>query len=123
MGFPGGSGVKNSPASAGDARDVGSIPGSGRSPGGKNGNPLQYSCLEIPLGRGAWWATMHWGHKESDTTEHVHGRTHTHTHTEYSTGNYIQQSLINLNEIEKKCLSWERERVFDVWTLSPHGPE
>ena len=81
MGFPGGSGVKNSPASAGDARDVGSIPGSGRSPGGKNGNPLQYSCLEIPLGRGAWWATMHWGHKESDTTEHVHAHTHTHTHT------------------------------------------
>ena len=45
--------VKNPPASAGDAGDTGSIPGSGRSPGGGNGNPLQYSCLENPLDRGA----------------------------------------------------------------------
>ena len=51
--------VKNPPASAGDARDVGSIPGSGRSPGGGHGNPLQYSCLENPMGRGTWWATVH----------------------------------------------------------------
>ena len=48
MGFPGGSMVKNPPASAVDARDVGSIPGEGRCPEGGNGNPLQYSCLEIP---------------------------------------------------------------------------
>ena len=46
MGFPGGSVVKHLPANAGDAGDVGSIPGSGRSPGGGNGNPLQHSCLE-----------------------------------------------------------------------------
>ena len=52
-GFLGGSGVKNPPANAGDA---GSIPGSGRSPGGGNGNPLQYSCLGNPTDRGAWWA-------------------------------------------------------------------
>ena len=51
--------VKNPPANAGDIRDVGSIPGSGRSPGGGHGNPLQYSCLENPLDRGAWWATVH----------------------------------------------------------------
>ena len=51
--------VKNPPANARDIRDVGSIPGSGRSPGGKNGNPLQYSCLENPMDRGAWWATVH----------------------------------------------------------------
>ena len=50
--------VKNSPASAGDTRDAGSIPGSGRSPGGGNGNPLQYSCLGNPKHRGAWWATV-----------------------------------------------------------------
>ena len=50
-GFPGGSVLKNPPANAGD---VGSIPGSGRSPGGENGNPLQYSCLEKPMDRGAW---------------------------------------------------------------------
>ena len=51
--------VKNPPASAGDVRDAGSIPGSGRSPGGGHGNPLQYSSLETPLDRGAWRATVH----------------------------------------------------------------
>ena len=55
--------VKNSLASAGDIRDAGSIPatfsGSGRSPGGVHGNPPLYSCLENPMDRGAWWATVH----------------------------------------------------------------
>ena len=52
--------VKNLPANAGDIRDVGSVPGSGRSPGGGHGNPLQYySCLENTMDRGAWWATVH----------------------------------------------------------------
>ena len=50
--------VKNPPASAGDAQDAGSIPGSGRSPGGEHGNPLQYSCLENPMDRGAWRVTL-----------------------------------------------------------------
>ena len=50
--------VKNPPANAGDVRDVGSIPGSGRSPGGEHGNPLQYSCLENPMDSGTWWATV-----------------------------------------------------------------
>ena len=49
--------VKNPPAKAGDTRDAGSIPGSGRSPGEGNGNPLQYACLENPMDRGAWQAT------------------------------------------------------------------
>ena len=49
--------VKNLPTNAGDKRDVGLIPGSGRSPGG-NGNPLQYFCLENPMDRGAWWAMV-----------------------------------------------------------------
>ena len=57
-GFPDGSVVKNPHANAGDA-DVSSIPGSGRSPGEGNGNPLQYSCLENPMDRGAWKATVH----------------------------------------------------------------
>ena len=66
----GGSEVK---ASACNAGDLGSIPGSGRSPGEGNGNPLQYSCLENPMDRGAWWATVRsQGHKESDTTEWHH---------------------------------------------------
>ena len=51
--------VKNPPATAGDARDMGLIPGSGRSPGGGNGNPLQYSCLENPMDRAGWWAMVH----------------------------------------------------------------
>ena len=56
MGFPGGSEVK---VSAWNAGDPGSIPGSGRSPGEGNGNPLQYSCLENPMEGGAWWAAVH----------------------------------------------------------------
>ena len=50
--------VKNTPANVGDARDMSSIPESGRSPEIANGNPLQYSCLENPMDRGAWWATV-----------------------------------------------------------------
>ena len=56
---------KNLPANAGD---VGSVPGLGRSPGEGNGNPLQYSCLEKPMDREAWWATVHGVTKESDRT-------------------------------------------------------
>ena len=55
----GGMVVKNPPANAGDARDVGLIPGSRRSPGGGNGNPLQYFYLGNPVAREAWWATIH----------------------------------------------------------------
>ena len=62
-GFPGGSDGKES---AGNAGDPGSIPGWGRSPGGGHGNPLQYSCLEYPMDRGAWWATVP-GVKKSQT--------------------------------------------------------
>ena len=63
--------VKNPSASAGDTRDVGSIPGSGRSPGAGNGNPLQYSCLENSKDRGAWWATVH-GVAKSQTRLSAH---------------------------------------------------
>ena len=59
MGFPGDSVVKNPLAKAGDPRDMGSIPRSGRSLGEGNGNPLQYSCLGNPMDRGAWRATVH----------------------------------------------------------------
>ena len=60
--------VKNLPGNAGDLRDVGLIPGLGRSPGGGHGDPLQYSCLENPMDRGFWQATV-LGVAESDMTE------------------------------------------------------
>ena len=60
--------IKNLPAIAGAIRDVGSIPGSGRSPGGGHGNPLQYSCLENPDGQRSLAGYKPRGHKESDTT-------------------------------------------------------
>ena len=63
--------VKNQFASAGDTRDVGLIPGLGRSPGKGNSNPLQYSCLENPMDRGAWWATDH-GVTKNQTQLSVH---------------------------------------------------
>ena len=65
-GFPGGTVVKNLPANAGDAEDVGSMPESGRFPGKGNGNPLQYSCLRKPMDRGAWLTTVH-GVTKSET--------------------------------------------------------
>ena len=58
-GFPGGKVVKNSPANAGDTRDMGLIPGSGRFAGGRNGNPVQCSCLGNSIDRGTWRATAH----------------------------------------------------------------
>ena len=70
MGFPGGTVVKNMPANAGDTRDVGSIPGLGRSPGGGNGNRLQYFCMGNSMDRGAWRATVP-GVTESDSVEQL----------------------------------------------------
>ena len=63
---------KESACNAGAAGDMGSIPGLGRSSGGGHDNPLQYSCLENPRDRGAWWATIHWL-SELDTTEEAAG--------------------------------------------------
>ena len=75
---------KYSPANAGDTGDKGLISGSGRSPGGGNGNLLQYSCLENPMDRRVWWATVH-GATESEMTHqlsiHMHAHEHAHTHT------------------------------------------
>ena len=59
---------KELPAIARNARDVGLIPELGRSPGGRNGSPLQYSCLENPMDRGVWLVSVLWGYKESDVT-------------------------------------------------------
>ena len=60
--------VKNPPDSAGDVRDAGLVP---RSPGGGHGNPLQYSCLENPMDRGAWWGYSPWSRKELHRTEAI----------------------------------------------------
>ena len=67
--------VKNLPANAGDRSDAGLIPGSGRLPGGGNGNPLQYSCLGNPMDREAWWAAVHRVAKSQtriEVTSHMH---------------------------------------------------
>ena len=61
--------IKNLSANAGDTREEGSIPGSGRSPGAGNGNPLQHSCLEPPHGQRSLVGHSLWGHKEPNTTE------------------------------------------------------
>ena len=74
----GGSVVKNPHTNAGDTGEEGLIPGWGRAPGGKNGNPLQYYCLEKFYGQKSLVGYSPWGDKESDTTEHAHiGLSHT----------------------------------------------
>ena len=70
--------LKNLPASAGDAKDVGSIPGSGRSPKEGMGNTLQYSCLQNPMDRGAWRATVFRVTKSWTRLKRLHARVHTH---------------------------------------------
>ena len=91
-GFPAGSDGKESACNPGD---LGSIAGSRRAPGEGNGNSLQYSCLENSMDGGAWWATVHWVAKKSQTRLSVH-HTHTHTHkmnfyTQYSLGHGITE--------------------------------
>jgi len=88
--FPGDLVVKNLPTNAGGTREVGSLPGSGRSPGEGNGNLFQCSGLENPTDRGAWWATVHVVTK-SQTRLSTH--THTHTHTHQTLGIWVHLAI------------------------------
>ena len=93
--------VKNLPFNTGDIRDASSTPGSGRFPGGGHDNPLQYSCLENLMDRGAWQATVHGVTKSQRqlSTQHRHMRARTHTHTHHhsfpSGFSLFQQGLIS----------------------------
>ena len=88
-GFPGGVSGKESPCQRGSCKRQGPIPGSGRSSGGGHGNPLQYSCLENPMDRGAWWAILH-GVSKSCTQLN---RLSTHTQQEYTGNSLVAQWL------------------------------
>ena len=81
-----------------DAGDVGLIPGWGRSPGGGNGNPLQYSCLGNPMDGGAWWVEVH-EVTELDISEYTHTHTCTHTHIWY-----LSFSLVLLRMLISSCI-------------------
>ena len=75
--------MEKTACNAGAARDTGLIPGSGRSPGGGHGNPLQYSCLENPMDKGAWRAAVHGVTKESDKTEQLSSNNDEDTNSDY----------------------------------------
>ena len=82
-------------ASAYNVRDLGSIPGLARSPGEGNGNPLQYSCLDNPIDRGAWWATIHGVTRESDMTYQLN------TNNIYGGASLVAQTVKNLPAMQK----------------------
>ena len=112
VGFPCGSVVKNLPANAGDS---GLFPGSGRSPGGRNGNPLQYFCLENPMDREARQALVHGIAKESDTTEQLHF-TSLHFTSVQNRASLVAQTVKNLPAMLEprfnpwmKKIPWRRE--------------
>ena len=119
-GFPSGSEGK---ASACDAEDPGSIPGSGRSPGEGNGNPLQYSCLENPMDRGAWWATVH-GVAKSWTwwSNWLHLLTYRMSRGWRDKDLSIRQALDQRSSVGKMVSVWERTRKTAVWQWGESGP-
>ena len=102
--------IKNLPANAGDTGDTDLIPGLGRSPGGRDGNPLQYSCLENPMDREAWWAIVHGVAKSwTQLSRHTHTHTHTHNFTAFKT--FLD--LLHLN-----LLGWELQVI---WQSKHHN--
>ena len=109
MGFSDGTVVKSSPANAGD---MGSIPGSGRSPREGNGSPLQYSCLGNPTDRGAWRVTAHVVTKESDTTEQLNNNKR-YINT-FQVNNVLKIKMINCSE-----LNLTQSLCNTVWNIFP----
>ena len=105
MNFPGVVVVKNPLANVGDARDTCSIPGSGRSPGGANGNPLQFSCLEHPMDRGAWQATVH-GVAKSQTQLSEHAGRY-----KWVKVKFLKKRLNNLSAMN---LIFKRQKLWDI---------
>ena len=106
-GFPGSSDGKEAACNAGD---LGSIPGSGSSLGEGNGNPLQYSCLENSMDRGAWWFTVHWGHKELDMTEKLHFHFHQYERLPRWHSGKVSTCQDEMQKTRFRSLSWE-----DLW--------
>ena len=104
--------VENLPASARDARDVGLIPGSGRCPGGGNGNPLQYSCLENSMDRGAWWATAHGVAKSWTRLRHEHMNKCS------SAGTMI--TIVNINADEKNAWTIRHSVSTNIYIYSAY---
>ena len=127
-GFPGGTLVaENLPASGGDGGDLGLIPGSGRSPGGGHYNPLRYSCLENPMGRGVWQAVVQWVAKSWTRLKWFHKHTYIHTtevttHTHHTTHTYTTTTtplVPNCFHLKKLVTLWETDYngIFTSWQL------
>ena len=121
-GFQGGSVVKNLPVSARDAGVTGSIPGSGRSPGGGNGNPLQYSCLNNPTAGQTWQPTVQ---RVTKSWTRLTDHTCTHSSTELSKYNILNNSSENINDLHvslitdifTKTMQAFQEGIFLIWDL------
>ena len=102
--------VKSLPANAGDMRDTYSIPGSGRFPGGRNGNPLQYSCLENPVDRGPWRTVVH-GVKGWDwATEHI----------QTELGNQQGELLFQIGKASSPCLTYTQSTSWETLGWKKH---
>ena len=121
--------VKNLLAKAGDVRDTGLIPGSGKSPERGNATIFQYSCLENSTVRGAWQAVVHGGHKELDTTEHTYMAFHVcllslnimlssyiHTVARIRTSLFLQSN--NIHSYGCTTLYLSIHQLIDIWVVS-----
>ena len=125
--FPGGSDGKESAYNTGDTSLV---PGSGRSPGERNGNPLQYTCLENSMDGGVWWASVHGVTKSwtwlSDTRIQTHTHTHTHAHTQvcFISDDVCSPFKLPASEIKQTFLSTSLGCLLALarWAARPHVP-